>query len=91
MGGEGGEFEERRARVEQAIDTLAHRQLAARGVLGDGGGATALVDAAEEGAQVVHLLQHGRGVGGELGGARVDLGVQGGHGVAPWILVRMLL
>ncbi|MOA10072.1 hypothetical protein D3C78_1299440 [compost metagenome] len=84
MGGEGGKFEERRARVEQAVDALAHRQLAACGVLGDGSGAAAFVDEAEHRAEVVHLFEHGRGVGGELGRARVDLGVKDGHAGGSW-------
>ena len=80
VGGKGGKLEERRAGVEQAVDAFAHQQLAARAVPGLGGATAAFVDAAEEGAQGVDLFQHGRGVGRELGGAWIDLGVQDGHG-----------
>ncbi|MCY1371943.1 hypothetical protein D9M69_591130 [compost metagenome] len=80
VGGELADFEERRAGVEQTVDAFARQQLAARGMALLGLGAAALVDAGEQGAQVVDLLEHGGRVGGEVRRARVDLGVQDGHG-----------
>ncbi len=79
MGGQLADFEEGRAEVQQAVDALARQQLAARGVAFLGLGAAAFVDAGEQGAQVVHLGEHGGLIGGELRRTGVDLGMQDGH------------
>ncbi|MDT4868346.1 hypothetical protein FQZ97_1033020 [compost metagenome] len=83
MGGQLADLEERRAEIQQAIDPFARQQLAARGMPMLGLLAAALMDAGEQGAQIVDLGEHGRTVAGELRGTGVDLGVQGGHRLAP--------
>ncbi|MNR35010.1 hypothetical protein D3C85_1528290 [compost metagenome] len=83
MGGQLADLEERRAEIQQAIDPFARQQLAARGMPMLGLLAAALMDAGEQGAQIVDLGEHGRTIGGELRRTGVDLGVQGGHRLAP--------
>ncbi|MNE57987.1 hypothetical protein D3C80_1529910 [compost metagenome] len=74
------DLKERRAGVEQAVNTLARQQFAPRGVALLGLVAAALVDLGQQGAQSLDLFKHGRAIGGKLGRTRVDLGVQGSHG-----------
>ncbi len=66
MGGELADLEEGRACIEQAVDAFARQQLAARGMALLRLGPAALLNAGEQGAQVVHLGEHGGLVGGEL-------------------------
>ena len=79
VGGELGEFQKRRAGVNQAFDALARQQLAARGVL------LARVFRAADGDLRDFFLQVGDGGaqrGGvrlELVGTRIDLAVDDGH------------
>ncbi|MNR43585.1 hypothetical protein D3C85_1622230 [compost metagenome] len=79
MGGQLADFEERRARVQQAVDTLARQQFAARSVPLLSLGPTALGHLGEQATQGLDLFEHGRAVAGEFRRTRVDLGVQGSH------------
>ncbi len=79
MGSQLADFEERRARVQQAVDALARQQLATRSVPLLCLGPTTLGHLGEQAAQGLDLFEHGRAVAGELRRTRVDLGVQGSH------------
>ncbi|MCY1447080.1 hypothetical protein D9M71_636830 [compost metagenome] len=79
MGGQLADFEERRARVQQAVDTLARQQFATRGMPFLGLGPAALGNLGEQAAQGLDLFEHGRAVDGKFCRTRVDLGVQGSH------------
>ena len=83
MGGQLADLQERRAGVEQAVDTLAWQQLAARGVAFLGFWPTALVHLGKQLAQAFDLFEHGRAVEREVRRARVYLGMQGSHGAVP--------
>ena len=74
--GQRGQFEERRAGVQQHLHALAGQQLAPRGVLGACRFAAALGDLVKLGAQVIHQRAHGGGVGQKVGRAGVELGVE---------------
>ncbi|MNN06426.1 hypothetical protein D3C81_1192160 [compost metagenome] len=80
MGRQLADRKERRAGVEQAVDTLAWQQFATRGVPLLGFVPAALMDLGQQGTQGLDLFEHGRAVGGELGRTRIDLSVQGSHG-----------
>jgi hypothetical protein len=64
-GGQLADFEERRARVEQAVDALARQQLAARGVAFLAFAPPPCATWASR-VQGVDLFEHRRAVGGEL-------------------------
>ena len=81
VGRELADLEERRARVEQAVDALARQQLAARRMPLARLGVAAERDLGRAGAQVVDLAPQERGVGLELVRARVDARLQRGHGL----------
>ena len=84
IGGELGEFKERRARVDQGSDAITRQQLAAGDVAVPRGGAAAHGDGSDLVAQVVDQGAHGLGVGGEVGGAWRNVGTDLGHrGVDP--------
>ena len=79
VAGELADFEERRARVEQAIDTLARQQFAAAEVFFACALAAALRDGLRLSAQVVHQRQHRRAIFTELGTATADTGLENTH------------
>ena len=79
-GGELADLEERRARVEQAVDPLARQQLAARRMPLARLGVAAEGDRSGLGPQVVDLLLQEGGVAAEVLGARVDARLDRGHG-----------
>ena len=81
--GERAQLEERRARVEEAVDPLADRQLAALAVAGDRA-VVAAGAAARDGrlarAQVGDEGRHRVVVGARLGGGGIEPAAQDGHG-----------
>ncbi len=77
--GQGRQLEERGAGVEQALDALAHEQLAARAVARDLVRPAALAHLREPGAQLDRQRLVMRGVGLELGAGRVEVGLDAFH------------
>ena len=82
VGGQRAQLEEGRARVDQPVDPLANRQLAARPVLLDRGRVAAGAVPADPRlalAQVGDERLHRRPVGEALGARRIELAAQDGH------------
>ena len=80
VGGQRAQLEERRRGIGQPVDPLAGRQLAAFAVAGDRFGAAAQLNPREPFPQVGHHAANSGGVGGKIGGRRVDTRFQQVHG-----------
>ncbi|MNQ57945.1 hypothetical protein D3C85_721160 [compost metagenome] len=78
-GGQGREFEEGGAGIEQPIDALAGQQLAAGLMAGLIGRAPSQGYLVEAGVEIGHQGLHGLPVGGKLGARRVEEGVNLTH------------
>ena len=79
MRGKLADFEERRARIEQMIDTVARQQLAPRGVLGPRRLAAAKRHLGRLGAQILDQPAQAGGIGLEVRRAGVDAGFDDAH------------
>src|SRR5919202_3048145 len=75
------QLQERRGRVQQALDALAREQLAARAVAAHGLLAAALSDLSQAGPQLGHQGQVVLAGGPKLPARRIDTRLQHGHGV----------
>ena len=81
--GELRQLEERRTGVDQSRDAIARQQLVAREVALARGLTAALSRLRDAGAQVLHQFAHRRGVGREVGRARIYVGAEMGHVRSP--------
>ena|SRR5208337_1285494 len=83
VGRELADLEERRARIDEMVDTLAWQEFAARRVLGLSLGAAATAHRGRADAQIVDQSAHGGSIGAELFRFRIDEGLQGLHEAPP--------
>ena len=83
--GEGRQFQERRAFIQQHPHAVTRQQLAAPCVLGACRLAATECDFGDFGVQIVHQRPHGGGIGGEVGAAGIEFRFQNGHGGVSFI------